>query len=131
MSSLPGQEIQCPDHNYPLISDSSPLLSALFSSDFCSIRYFCVLSQWDFGWGLRLGLPPPPPRAGCGVLPLAVPAGLGSRGDIVSVKKSVGRNRLLPQGLAVYASPENRQLFEEEKQVSHLMSRFVNRPAVN
>ncbi|XP_042693455.1 39S ribosomal protein L9, mitochondrial [Centrocercus urophasianus] len=42
--------------------------------------------------------------------------GLGSRGDIVSVKKSVGRNRLLPQGLAVYASPENRQLFEEEKQ---------------
>lgn len=78
-----------------------------------------------------MGLPPPPPRAGCGVLPLAVPAGLGSRGDIVSVKKSVGRNRLLPQGLAVYASPENRRLFEEEKQVSHLMSRFVNRPAVN
>lgn len=65
------------------------------------------------------------------MLPLAVPAGLGSRGDIVSVKKSVGRNRLLPQGLAVYASPENRRLFEEEKQVSHLMSRFVNRPAVN
>lgn len=63
-----------------------------------------------------MGLPPPPPRAGCGVLPLAVPAGLGSRGDIVSVKKSVGRNRLLPQGLAVYASPENRRLFEEEKQ---------------
>ncbi|POI23542.1 hypothetical protein CIB84_012710, partial [Bambusicola thoracicus] len=44
------------------------------------------------------------------------PQGLGSRGDIVSVKKSVGRNRLLPQGLAVYASPENCRLFEEEKQ---------------
>jgi hypothetical protein len=43
---------------------------------------------------------------------------LGVRGDLVSVKKSVGRNRLLPQGLAVYASPENKKLFEEEKLVS-------------
>lgn len=43
----------------------------------------------------------------------------------------MGRNRLLPQGLAVYASPENRRLFEEEKQVSHVMSCFINRPAVN
>ncbi|OWK05121.1 MRPL9, partial [Cervus elaphus hippelaphus] len=33
---------------------------------------------------------------------------LGVRGDLVSVKKSVGR-------LAVYASPENKKLFEEEK----------------
>ncbi|XP_037681902.1 39S ribosomal protein L9, mitochondrial isoform X2 [Choloepus didactylus] len=40
---------------------------------------------------------------------------LGVRGDLVSVKKSVGRNQLLPQGLAVYASPENKKLFEEEK----------------
>ncbi|XP_012036650.1 large ribosomal subunit protein bL9m isoform X2 [Ovis aries] len=40
---------------------------------------------------------------------------LGVRGDLVSVKKSVGRNRLLPEGLAVYASPENKKLFEEEK----------------
>ncbi|XP_071474529.1 large ribosomal subunit protein bL9m isoform X2 [Marmota flaviventris] len=40
---------------------------------------------------------------------------LGVRGDLVSVSKSLGRNRLLPQGLAVYASPENRKLFEEEK----------------
>ena len=40
---------------------------------------------------------------------------LGVRGDLVSVKKSVGRNRLLPQGLAVYASPENKKLFKEEK----------------
>ncbi|XP_006168464.1 39S ribosomal protein L9, mitochondrial [Tupaia chinensis] len=40
---------------------------------------------------------------------------LGVRGDLVSVTKSFGRNRLLPQGLAVYASPENRKLFEEEK----------------
>lgn len=43
---------------------------------------------------------------------------IGVRGDLVSVKKSVGRNKLLPQGLAVYASPENRKLFEEEKLVS-------------
>ena len=45
----------------------------------------------------------------------ALPADLGSRGDVVSVKKHVGRNKLLPQGLAVYASPENRKMFEEEK----------------
>ncbi|XP_045151572.1 39S ribosomal protein L9, mitochondrial [Echinops telfairi] len=42
-------------------------------------------------------------------------AELGVRGDLVSVKKSVARNQLFPQGLAVYASPENRKLFEEEK----------------
>uniref|UniRef100_A0A8C3CPU9 Large ribosomal subunit protein bL9m n=1 Tax=Cairina moschata TaxID=8855 RepID=A0A8C3CPU9_CAIMO len=42
--------------------------------------------------------------------------GLGTRGDTVLVKKSLGRNKLLPQGLAVYASPENRRLFEEERQ---------------
>ncbi|XP_062453890.1 large ribosomal subunit protein bL9m [Rhea pennata] len=42
---------------------------------------------------------------------------LGSRGDVVFVKKSMGRNKLLPQGLAVYASPENRKMFEEEKKL--------------
>ncbi|XP_054035198.1 39S ribosomal protein L9, mitochondrial [Dryobates pubescens] len=42
---------------------------------------------------------------------------LGSRGDVVSVKKHLGRNKLLPQGLAVYASPENRKMFEEEKKL--------------
>ncbi|KAL1772408.1 39S ribosomal protein L9, mitochondrial [Sigmodon hispidus] len=40
---------------------------------------------------------------------------IGVRGDLVSVKKSLGRNKLLAQGLAVYASPENKKLFEEEK----------------
>ncbi|XP_007975354.3 large ribosomal subunit protein bL9m isoform X2 [Chlorocebus sabaeus] len=40
---------------------------------------------------------------------------IGVRGDLVSVRKSLGRNRLLPEGLAVYASPENKKLFEEEK----------------
>uniref|UniRef100_A0A2K6AE88 Large ribosomal subunit protein bL9m n=1 Tax=Mandrillus leucophaeus TaxID=9568 RepID=A0A2K6AE88_MANLE len=40
---------------------------------------------------------------------------IGVRGDLVSVRKSLGRNGLLPQGLAVYASPENKKLFEEEK----------------
>lgn len=39
---------------------------------------------------------------------------LGGRGDIVFVRKSVGRNKLLPEGLAVYASPENKQMFAEE-----------------
>ncbi|CAL1584839.1 unnamed protein product [Knipowitschia caucasica] len=39
---------------------------------------------------------------------------LGGRGDTVFVKKSVGRNKLLPDGLAVYASPENKETFAEE-----------------
>lgn len=39
---------------------------------------------------------------------------LGGRGDTVFVKKSVGRNKLLPQGLAVYPSPEHKQMFAEE-----------------
>ncbi|XP_029920277.1 large ribosomal subunit protein bL9m [Myripristis murdjan] len=39
---------------------------------------------------------------------------LGGRGDTVFVRKSVGRNKLLPQGLAVYPSPENKQIFAEE-----------------
>ncbi|XP_044532105.1 39S ribosomal protein L9, mitochondrial [Gracilinanus agilis] len=39
---------------------------------------------------------------------------LGIRGDTVTVKKSLGRNKLLPQGLAVYPSPENKKIFEAE-----------------
>ncbi|KAM6904064.1 large ribosomal subunit protein bL9m [Lycodopsis pacificus] len=39
---------------------------------------------------------------------------LGGRGDTVFVKKSVGRNKLLPQSLAVYPSPENKEMFAEE-----------------
>ncbi|MEQ2224628.1 hypothetical protein ILYODFUR_009361 [Ilyodon furcidens] len=41
-------------------------------------------------------------------------AKLGGRGDTVFVRKSVGRNKLLAQGLAVYPSPENQQMFAEE-----------------
>ncbi|XP_006013771.1 39S ribosomal protein L9, mitochondrial [Latimeria chalumnae] len=44
---------------------------------------------------------------------------LGGRGDAVLVKKSLGRNKLLPQGLAVYASPENKMKFEEERRLLH------------
>ncbi|KAM9738452.1 large ribosomal subunit protein bL9m [Menidia menidia] len=39
---------------------------------------------------------------------------LGGRGDTVFVKRSVGRNKLLAEGLAVYPSPENKQMFSEE-----------------
>lgn len=42
---------------------------------------------------------------------------LGGRGDTVFVHKSVGRNKLLPQGLAVYPSPENKQMFAEELRI--------------
>ncbi|KAL4629536.1 39S ribosomal protein L9, mitochondrial [Arapaima gigas] len=39
---------------------------------------------------------------------------LGGRGDTVFVKKALGRNKLLPEGLAVYPSPENKEIFKEE-----------------
>ncbi|XP_078393207.1 large ribosomal subunit protein bL9m [Cetorhinus maximus] len=42
---------------------------------------------------------------------------LGGRGDTVFVKKSVGRNQLLPHGLAVYPSSENRAMFAEEQRL--------------
>ncbi|XP_074468701.1 large ribosomal subunit protein bL9m isoform X1 [Sebastes fasciatus] len=39
---------------------------------------------------------------------------VGGRGDTVFVKKAVGRNKLLAEGLAVYPSVENKQMFSEE-----------------
>ncbi|KAJ1080784.1 hypothetical protein NDU88_000975 [Pleurodeles waltl] len=51
---------------------------------------------------------------------------LGSRGDTVLVKKSIGRNKLIPQGLAVYPSPENKKQFEEEKKL-HLEGKSEGR----
>ncbi|XP_053134483.1 39S ribosomal protein L9, mitochondrial isoform X2 [Hemicordylus capensis] len=42
---------------------------------------------------------------------------VGNRGDIVSVKKWFGRNHLLARNLAVYASPENKKIYEEEKRL--------------
>lgn len=39
----------------------------------------------------------------------------GGRGDTVFVTKQTGRNKLLPQGLAVYPSPENKEMFAEER----------------
>uniref|UniRef100_A0A673ISA1 Large ribosomal subunit protein bL9m n=1 Tax=Sinocyclocheilus rhinocerous TaxID=307959 RepID=A0A673ISA1_9TELE len=47
------------------------------------------------------------------VLTQTVPK-LGGRGNTVFVKKSLGRNKLLPQGLAVYPSQENKGMFAEE-----------------
>ncbi|KAM7384398.1 hypothetical protein PAMA_011650 [Pampus argenteus] len=46
-------------------------------------------------------------------------AKLGGRGDTVFVKKSVGRNKLLAQGLAVYPSPDNKLMFAEELRLLH------------
>lgn len=40
---------------------------------------------------------------------------LGSLGDVVSVKPGYGRNYLLPQGLAMVASPANLKVFELER----------------
>ena len=38
---------------------------------------------------------------------------LGVLGDVVNVKPGYGRNYLLPQGLAMTASPGNLKLFEK------------------
>lgn len=40
---------------------------------------------------------------------------LGSLGDVVEVKPGYGRNYLLPQGLAMIASPANLKAFEHER----------------
>lgn len=40
---------------------------------------------------------------------------LGSLGDVVNVKPGYGRNYLLPQGLAMVASPSNLKVFEHER----------------
>ncbi len=40
---------------------------------------------------------------------------LGSLGDLVTVKPGYGRNYLLPQGLAMIASPANLKTFEQER----------------
>lgn len=40
---------------------------------------------------------------------------LGNLGDVVEVKPGYGRNFLLPQGLAMVASPANLKVFEQER----------------
>ena len=40
---------------------------------------------------------------------------LGTLGDVVEVKPGYGRNYLLPQGLAMVASPANLKTFEQER----------------
>lgn len=40
---------------------------------------------------------------------------LGSLGDVVNVRPGYGRNYLLPQGLAMIASPGNLKVFEHER----------------
>ena len=42
---------------------------------------------------------------------------LGVLGDVVNVKPGYGRNYLLPQGLAMTASPGNLKVFEKERKI--------------
>ncbi len=42
---------------------------------------------------------------------------LGQRGDVVRVRTGYGRNYLLPQGLAIEATPGNKRMIEEQKRV--------------
>ena len=46
--------------------------------------------------------------------------GLGYKNDIVSVKPGYGRNYLIPQGMAIIASHNNKKMIEENvRQASH------------
>jgi large subunit ribosomal protein L9 len=46
--------------------------------------------------------------------------GLGYKNDVVKVKPGYGRNYLIPQGLAVIASPANKKMIEENiRQAAH------------
>ena len=46
--------------------------------------------------------------------------GLGYKDDIVTVKGGYGRNYLIPEGLAIIASPSNKKMIEENiRQASH------------
>ena len=46
--------------------------------------------------------------------------GLGYKNDLVTVKGGYGRNYLIPQGLAIIASPSNKKMIEENiRQASH------------
>ncbi len=42
---------------------------------------------------------------------------LGSAGDLVTVKNGYGRNYLIPQSLAVLATPKNVKQFEHQKRI--------------
>ncbi|XP_058684784.1 large ribosomal subunit protein bL9m-like isoform X3 [Poecile atricapillus] len=44
--------------------------------------------------------------------------GVGRRGAVVSVGQRLGRNRLLPQGLAVYPTPENLRIFQDQDKLA-------------
>ena len=51
---------------------------------------------------------------------ICISAGVGVRGDTVTVKRRLFRGKLYPTGLAVYASPENLEKFAKEREVCRL-----------
>lgn len=56
-------------------------------------------------------------------------ANLGKSGELVSVKPGYGRNFLIPQGLAIVATPKNVARMEHEKKVIELRATKVRKDA--
>jgi large subunit ribosomal protein L9 len=56
---------------------------------------------------------------------------LGRRGDVVKVAKGYGRNYLIPQGLALMATPQNLKVIEERKKVLERKSEKLKEEAVD
>jgi len=50
--------------------------------------------------------------------------GIGMKGDVVSVRPHFGRHKLLLQGLAIYASPENLKKFAGQKSGENIKQEF-------
>lgn len=52
-------------------------------------------------------------------------AGLGYKNDVIKVRAGYGRNYLIPNGLALLASPSNKKMVEENiRQASHKAERI-------
>lgn len=61
-----------------------------------------------------------PPAKGIDIVLLEDVPGRGEKGQVVNVKRGYMRNFLYPRRKAVYATPENREQYEDESKASML-----------